>query len=356
LHLRLHREDDALHDLERCLAAVPKAALCVQLQMDIHSGRLECEAAEKDARQWQRLRPDLDAPFRALADVLAAEGKPLAAIEELLHRASEAKEMSTSDALPRSAWDPVHLATYTGDLGEAARAASDLAARVDKDSRDLVHAEPAEALIRLYTEMGEPSRAAAAARSYLDRRDAFSADLRPIDTYGHFSFEDITLVSLGAVVRAGGMKKDDFLHRRRERETLLRAAWHDDWAIWCWRASGIETEEEAHETLDTLPEVPVAPGGVDDESDPGRALVLAGRIDEAIVRLENSISVCRGLTMAFRGTRSAYFLGMAREAKGNRDGACDAYRIVVSRWGHAKPRSVTGERALARARALGCPP
>ncbi|HEU4533313.1 MAG TPA: hypothetical protein VFS00_04315, partial [Polyangiaceae bacterium] len=46
-------------------------------------------------------------------------------------------------------------------------------------------------------------------------------------------------------------------------------------------------------------------------------------------------------------------LGLAREAVGDRDGACEADRVVLGRWGRAPPRSLAAERAGRRA--LGCP-
>ena len=39
---------------------------------------------------------------------------------------------------------------------------------------------------------------------------------------------------------------------------------------------------------------------------------------------------------------------------GMTDEACAAYATVVSRWGNAKPRSITGEKAKERIRALAC--
>ena len=33
---------------------------------------------------------------------------------------------------------------------------------------------------------------------------------------------------------------------------------------------------------------------------------------------------------------------------------CAAYRVVLARWGHAKPRSITTERARTLAQSLGC--
>ena len=47
-------------------------------------------------------------------------------------------------------------------------------------------------------------------------------------------------------------------------------------------------------------------------------------------------------------------LGRALEAKGDKQGACEAYAAVLARWGGATPRSTTAERTKARVAALGC--
>ena len=42
------------------------------------------------------------------------------------------------------------------------------------------------------------------------------------------------------------------------------------------------------------------------------------------------------------------WVGEALEAKGDKAGACKAYRVVEARWKDARPRSVTMEKAKAR--------
>jgi serine/threonine-protein kinase len=89
-------------------------------------------------------------------------------------------------------------------------------------------------------------------------------------------------------------------------------------------------------------------------ADVGRAFLLAGRVDEAISMLEEATRSCRALEIPVLHTRAHDWLGQAREAAGDRAGACAAYGVVISRWGHAVPRSVTAEHARARMAALGC--
>jgi serine/threonine-protein kinase len=43
------------------------------------------------------------------------------------------------------------------------------------------------------------------------------------------------------------------------------------------------------------------------------------------------------------------------EQKSDRDGACAQYAAILSRWGNAKPKSVTADKARARSTALACP-
>ena len=63
---------------------------------------------------------------------------------------------------------------------------------------------------------------------------------------------------------------------------------------------------------------------------------------------------CHALVIPFEHTRASDALGQALEATGDKPGACAAYKVVLDRWGKAKPRSVTADHARARSTALGC--
>ena len=43
------------------------------------------------------------------------------------------------------------------------------------------------------------------------------------------------------------------------------------------------------------------------------------------------------------------------EQKSDRGGACEQYAAILRRWGGAKPRSITADKARARSKALACP-
>jgi hypothetical protein len=52
--------------------------------------------------------------------------------------------------------------------------------------------------------------------------------------------------------------------------------------------------------------------------------------------------------------QDSFLLGQALEQIEDTKGACAAYKVVLDRWAHAKPRSVTAEKAGDRSKALGC--
>jgi serine/threonine-protein kinase len=119
------------------------------------------------------------------------------------------------------------------------------------------------------------------------------------------------------------------------------------------------TPEVARAAIAALPSFAPDPrGGIELDAERvsvGRAYLLAGRVDEAVSWLERATRACNLVRFPVAATRARLWLGEAREAKGDRAGACADYAAVVRRWGGAKPRSVTAEEASRRAAALGCP-
>lgn len=55
------------------------------------------------------------------------------------------------------------------------------------------------------------------------------------------------------------------------------------------------------------------------------------------------------------GLQDRLLLGRVLEETGDRDGACAQYAAILFRWGNAKPKSVTADKARARSKALSCP-
>jgi hypothetical protein len=86
----------------------------------------------------------------------------------------------------------------------------------------------------------------------------------------------------------------------------------------------------------------------------GKVYALAGRPREALPHLERAVADCGAYYNPQGDTQSHLYLGMAREALRDKEGACSAYKVVQGRWGNARPRSVTADEARARSKALGC--
>jgi serine/threonine-protein kinase len=86
----------------------------------------------------------------------------------------------------------------------------------------------------------------------------------------------------------------------------------------------------------------------------GRVLLLAGRQADAVAPLRAAAASCSAIAVPIDHTHANLYLGQALEATGDTAGACAAYQVVLSRWGAAKPRSLSADLARKRARALGC--
>jgi serine/threonine-protein kinase len=162
---------------------------------------------------------------------------------------------------------------------------------------------------------------------------------------------------LRAMLHAGALSPRDFSAKRAVWLERAKPAFGDDpVALWEQTYFGfLETPEEANEALSalsTLPKWAIDPANLN--SLPlGEMYMLAGRADDALPFLRREERSCYTLG-SLTHNRNSYYLGQALEQKGDKSGACDAYAAVLQRWGHAKPRSVTAEKARDRARALGC--
>jgi serine/threonine-protein kinase len=167
---------------------------------------------------------------------------------------------------------------------------------------------------------------------------------------------------LAAALHAGKLKPEE--HRARHAE--WRRAWERKVArdfrayIWAQGIAGVaETREEALAAMEAMGEFSPLPTHFSKtlaQARVGRAFLEAGRFDEALTWLDHAARTCRVLEHPVDHTRAHLWLGMAREAKQDKAGACAEYRVVRERWGKAKPRSVTAERASERMRAAGCSP
>jgi serine/threonine-protein kinase len=130
---------------------------------------------------------------------------------------------------------------------------------------------------------------------------------------------------------------------------------------WVIDTAFVETPSEAAKVLATMPpELMEPPPGRADltmmhglpSAVVGKALVLGGRPVEAMIHLQRAASKCDTLEAPLSQTQAHLWLGLALEATGKRRDACNAYELVLHRWG--KTPSVSAKRADERRHALSC--
>jgi len=166
---------------------------------------------------------------------------------------------------------------------------------------------------------------------------------------------------LAALLRAHKVSPVEFDDRRG---AWLRA-WTDaapaGYARYAWYqayAAVADTPEAASAALAALPQfepLPQASNANLPGALAGHTYLLAGKVDDALPRLERATRACRALDEPVLHTRAYLDLGLVREQRGDKGAACAAYAVVLGRWGAAQPRSLTAEKARVHARALHCP-
>ena len=342
--------DGALRDADRCLKISPTAASCIRRRADVFTRRGQCAMAEAEARLNVAAEPRGPSAYEYLANALASRGAPLDSVRDALRKRSEVvddPELKREYEIQAA----MLLANYTGDFPAREQAIHDLEALRANDASESARAT--DTLIFLYDEEGNTSKAILTAEDFLKRSPAWLPDnpggARPI--------------VLDTLHRAGRISEDDFAAKRdawiRE-ERAKYAPFHANEAWIDFYARVAHTPADATAALDALPRFsPLPPPETSSEQtwveEPmGRVYLLAGRIDEAVDHLRRATAGCAQIGGQYVSVPAHEELGEALEAKGDKEGACTEYAAVLARWGSARPRSVTADKARARARALGC--
>jgi serine/threonine-protein kinase len=349
------RFDDAHASLEEALRRSRTATEPLWYLSELYEQRGECDAEESRVRTWLSRDPDDWYAYDYLARALAGEGKPADTV-----RAALEQKWARLGASHRGKLEPVDralLALTTGDFAEAEQRLKDGEQALAGEPGAQAHALAHTLLARIAEETGKPERARAVAQAYLARKDAWAPSHR-VDNVSIFL--DPVPEMLGILGRTGGASPAQL----EERRSSWLAAWRaktsaaylgDLWiAGWAAPASSREQGVAAVDALASFGSIPPFVPNLPAEALVGHAYLLADRLDDAIVALRHGTATCTVLFDPFGHTRGWLDLGAALETKGDRAGACDAYRVVVDRWGHAKPRSLSAEHARARTAAIGC--
>ena len=250
--------------------------------------------------------------------------------------------------------DELHLAVAMGRFTEAEGFARALMKRLENDSAEAAHTEPAMALIEVLEETGRLKEAGRVAEATLQGMVAW---VRPVDMSVVF---DKTVRFLDVSRRAGLLSPGEFEAKREAWLSGVPKQFPGTTPGTPWFAAFAavaRTPEDARAALDRMPEprvvAPFVMSMAGWSAVMGNLYWLSGRLPEARPHLQEAASDCGTLLTPMRNTLAMFQLGEVLSALGEKEGACGAYRGVLDRWGAAK-ESVTAKKAAARVKALGC--
>jgi len=346
---QIEKEEEALAALDRCVELVPAAVDCLRERVFARKYLGQCDRLEGDVRRWITKDPSSALALRELAVALqAGEPKGPAVKAAVEQAARKFREQGRTEAAGRLR---INHAIITGDFEAAEQVARELERDLAGESLEEKHMVPALALVQLYEEMGQDKRAAEEAERFLAQRSAWT---RPVV---QTVWWDPTVAFLEAKRRGGALDASQYASARDAwasgaDDTKQAAVWFVGYAM------PARTEAEARQALAAKP--PIQPAAFYTQMAPrvemllGGVFFLAGELDRALPHLETASRSCTALDEPILHTVATYRLGVAREQRGDKQGACSAYRAVLDRWGRAKA-SATAQSAATRAKALKCP-
>jgi tetratricopeptide (TPR) repeat protein/predicted Ser/Thr protein kinase len=349
LSLRGKREE-AGKALDECIKVSENGADCLLDKIDVESFLGHCDVVVELAQQLKAKDP-----LALHASLILAEGLYYKGEREPVVRAAFIEADRRSRELGRQFEGRRALLTATINYGEFTPAIE----HANFMTRSMTIPQPETELglyylrASLYTEMGKYGDAAAVADEFFVART-----LRPIKSVDLQA--DPTLYMHALRLRAGKLTLSEY--------QTIRAAWIDTQPrdtplerilLWLAAYAGPAfSVDQAKEALENMPDMDEA--AKDDEriSKPlalirGRVLGLAGKHAEAIPLLKNALQVCKGYNTSLWHTQTFAMLGIAKEATGDKPGACQAYDWVLSHWGKSK-ESLTVKDVVKRAKKIGC--
>jgi serine/threonine protein kinase len=349
------RFDEARASLEQALHRSRTATEPLWYLAELDEQRGRCDLEEGHIRTWLSRDPDDWYAYHYLAQALAGGRKSadtvLAALEQ------EWVKLEPSHRAKLEPMDRALLSLTTGNFTEAERRLNEVETLFAGEPGAQAHAQANSLLARIAEERGHPERARAVAQAYLARKDAWAPSHR-VDNVSIFL--DAVPEMIGVLARTGGVSPAQVEQQR----TAWLQAWRsktsaaylgDLWiAAWAAPASTREQGLAALEALGSFGSVPPFIPNIPAQALVGHAYLLAERVDDAVPPLRGGTATCTVLSDPMGNTRGWLDLGAALEQKRDRAGACEAYKVVLDRWGHAQPRSVTADHARARSAALAC--
>jgi serine/threonine-protein kinase len=315
--------------------------------LEAREGR--CDAALAAVRRMHDREADHMAMLPA---ILYAKGTSLDTVGEALRQ----EWAGTGDAgQVLRAWDDSLLATLTGDFDTARARGEELAKAVSASNVMGAHYAATLTLVRLALETGRDAEAGALAYDFAARFEIWAQPC---------SFEPLDAPYVPWILRVATrdkrMSSADF--------EAKRTAWIDsersvsgapEGLLWIFGyAAPAETADEARAAIAAKARFDQRAStalGIDmSDALVGKVERLAGDITAATRDLQHAAAGCFALVTPIEHTWALFDLGQALEDQHDTTGACDAYGRVLARWGKAKPKSVTADKARARRTALRC--
>jgi eukaryotic-like serine/threonine-protein kinase len=343
--------DDALAHYRKCSEISPQAGLCILQEGIVASRGGHCDLLASAVRR-SMLSNDIFTPlYRLDAALTTGEPRPNAdAIAETLVLHPLDTVIGPGLAGAKRVQFHAEIALWFGDFAGG----MPLFEQATRDAQENVEATMAfpgfhQELV-VAEEMSDEARARELLARYVARRGSEPAD-----------WDALALRAM----RLHRALPEASLEKLRDRWRQELARYPDSTAFWQWfrfDAAWALSPEEARSALAMTAASEPWPASLDldDHAILGHLLLLAERPAEAAAHLEQAALACviyRTYTAYVPTgfvTRAAFDLGKAREALGDAAGACDAYGRVMSRWGDAKPRSLTADGARARMKVLAC--
>jgi hypothetical protein len=239
------------------------------------------------------------------------------------------------------------VAFRDGDFAAVERRANELLAAAANETTEGARQEPVKNLLHLYRETGDQARATNVAKDFLAHKRSWAPDDQSVEG-----------LVLAAALRGGVITAEQAREWKAEWYAAMTASiktksFTSD-ASWIgFYAEPAESRADAEAALAALPPGLTLPPRrtVQDTIPWAKVLLYAGRTDEALPLLRDITTACIG--EPYLATLGFALLGQALDEKGDRDGACRAYSVVLQRWGSNK-NSLTAEKVRARKKTLGC--
>jgi|GEM_PF-2685663 len=345
------RLDQAVAALDECVKVSENGVDCLLDKIQIDSDLGNCDVVIESSRRLQAREPFAPRASTILAESLYISGKPeplvRAAFEDAERRAREAErhfdarstlfQMDLAFGELPAALDHLHFMTRSMTLPNPSTTIG-------------LHLLRAE----LSLEMDKLADAAVVADEYFIEH-ALHASNRPTVQV------DPTVYMHSVRLRAGKLSHKEYEKLRAEWVAKQNPATDFDRAI-VWVAAfalpafSSDLAKDATNNASNLLRAPLPDSNM--LAKPlalfqGRIHALAGRHDEALPFLEKASRICMTTDTPLSYLQNIALLGIAREATGDKPGACKAFRQVLSRWGKSK-QSKTVKVVTNRAKKLGC--